>query len=141
VGVDVEHRRVLAEDLELAVGLRLGPGEPVAVHVEAVEVAAGLLLAAVRVLDRQDDDDRVGEDVVDDAVAPRGEVVQGVERGVGAALLVAVDVAREPEDDRRRRQRALTSAWLASGFRSVATAAWTAAIPLGVTCDGSPTTA
>src|SRR4029078_8488221 len=64
-----------------------------------------LLLAAVRVLDRQDNDERVGEEVVDDAVVPRGEVVEGCERGVGGALLITVDVARKPEDDWRRRQR------------------------------------
>ena len=78
VRVDVEHRRVLAERLELAVGLGLRPGEPVAVHVEAVQVAAGLLLAAVRVLDGQDHDERVGQDAVDHAVAARGELVEGV---------------------------------------------------------------
>ena len=105
VGVDVEHRRVGADGLELAVGLRLRPGEPVAVHVEAVQVPPGLLLATVRVLGRQDDDEGVGQDVVDDAVLARGQLVEGVERGVRAALLVAVDVARDPQDRRRVGQR------------------------------------
>ena len=59
MSVDVQHRRVLPKDLELAVGLGLGPGEPVAVHVEAVQVPPGRRLASVRVLDGQDHDDRV----------------------------------------------------------------------------------
>ena len=100
MGVDEQRRRVLADDLELAVGLGLRSGEPVAVHVEAVEVPALADLAAVRVLDRQDHDDRVGEDLVDDAVVAGGELVEGVERGVGAALLAAVDVGRDPQDRR-----------------------------------------
>ena len=62
VGVDVEHRRILAKQLELAVGLGLRSCEPVAVHVEAVEVAPRVLLAAVGVLDRQDHDDGVGQE-------------------------------------------------------------------------------
>ena len=69
MGVDEQRRRVFADDVELAVGLGLGPGEPVAVHVEAVDVPPLAELAAVRVLRRQDHDDRVGEDLVDDAVA------------------------------------------------------------------------
>ena len=69
VRVDEEHRWVLPDDLQLAVGLGLGPGEPVAVHVEAVEVAPLTDLAPVGVLGRQDHDKRVGEDLVDHAVA------------------------------------------------------------------------
>ena len=116
MGVDEEHRRVLADDLELAVGLGLGPGEPVAVHVEAVDVAPLADLAAVGVLGRQDHDEGVGDDLVDDAVVARGELVQGMERGVGAALLAAVDVAGDPQDHRRAAAAAETSAGLASGF-------------------------
>ena len=69
VRVDVEHRRIRPDDLELAVRLGLGSGEPVAVHVEAVLVAPLAELAPIRVLGRQDDDKRVGQDLVDHAVA------------------------------------------------------------------------
>ena len=103
MGVDEERRRVFADDVELAVGLGLGPREPVAVHVEAVEVPSLADLAAVRVLRRQDYDDRVGEDLVDDAVIAGRELVEGVERGIGAALFATVDVGGDPQDRRRVR--------------------------------------
>ena len=127
MGVDEQHRRVLADDLELAVGLRLGAGEPVAVHVEAVQVAPLLELAAVRVLDRQDHDEGVVQDLPDHAVIAGGEVVQDAQGRIRAALLAAVDVAGHPQDrrgvvdrrlDARRRPRC--------GSRSVSISAWTA---------------
>ncbi len=104
VGVDVQHRRVLADDLELAVGLGLGPGEPVAVHVEAVRGSGGR-----RPRGRPGSGSAGSRRSRSRGCRRRrsrrgGELVQGVERGVGAALLVAVDVGREPQDRRARVQ-------------------------------------
>ena len=102
VGVDEDLRRQLPEHLELAVGLRLGAGEPVAVHVEAVGVAPGVRLPSVRVLRRQDDDDRIVEDLLGGAVGAGGELVEHPQGGVGAALLTPVHVPRDPQDRRHR---------------------------------------
>ncbi len=102
VGIDEQHRRVPPNDVELAVGLRLGPGEPVTVHVEAVQVASLADLAAIGVLGRQDDEDRRVEHALDHAIGPGGQLVQGVQRRIGAALLATVDVACDPQDGRRR---------------------------------------
>ena len=98
VRVDEQRARVLAQELDLAVGLGLGASEPVAVHVEPVEVAAGVRLAAVRVLDRQEHDDRVVEDLPGRAVVAVGELVEHAHGCVGARLLAAVDVGGDPED-------------------------------------------
>jgi hypothetical protein len=112
VRVDEQHARVAAQQLDLAVGLGLGAREPVAVHVEAVGVAARVRLAAVGVLDRQDHHDRRVEDPLGRAVGAVGELVEHAQRRVGAALLAAVHVARDPEDrgirggDPRRVERA-----------------------------------
>jgi hypothetical protein len=100
VGVDEERAGQLAQQLDLAVGLRLGAREPVAVHVEAVHVAARVELAAVGVLDRQQHDDGVVEDLPRGAVVPVGQLVQDAQRGVGAGLLAPVDVRRHPQDRR-----------------------------------------
>ena len=59
VRVDEDLRRVAAQQFDLAVGLRLGAGEPVAVQVEAVLVLPPRRVAAVRVLGRHDDGDEV----------------------------------------------------------------------------------
>ena len=102
VGVDEQHARVAAQQLDLAVGLGLGAREPVAVHVEAVEVAARVGLAPVRVLGRQDHDDRLVEDPLGGAVGAVGELVEHAQRRVGAALLAAVHVGGDPQDRRVR---------------------------------------
>jgi len=72
VGVDEELRRVLPQQLELGVGLELAAREPVAVHVEAVEVAARADRPPVGVLDRQDHDHGVVADPAGHAVLTRG---------------------------------------------------------------------
>ena len=98
VVVDEEDGWVLLDELDLGVGLGLGAREPVAVHVEPVGVLAPLRLAPVRVLDGDDDDDRVVEDPRRCAVAPVGEVVEDAQRRVGAALLAPVHVRGDPEN-------------------------------------------
>ncbi len=100
VGIDEQRARVLAQELDLGVGLGLGACEPVAVHVEPVEVAAGVGLAAVRVLDRQEHDDRVVEDLARGAVVAVGQLVEDPQRAVGAGLLAAVHVGGHPQDRR-----------------------------------------
>ena len=72
-----EHeRRVAAHELQLAVGLRLGPTEVVAVQVEREPVASDVALPAVGILDRHDDHHSVPKDPVDDTVVTVGEVVE-----------------------------------------------------------------
>ena len=127
VRVDEQLRRQLAQHLHLAVGLGLGPREPVAVHVEAVCVAPGVGLAPVGVLRRQHDDDRVVEDLLRRAVGARGELVEHPQRGVGAALLTTVHVAGDPED---RRHRADDLACLSLGRPGVAEPSEVAADPV-----------
>jgi hypothetical protein len=100
VRVDEQLGRQLAQLLDLAVGLRLGAGEPVAVEVEAVGVAPGVRLAAVGVLGGQDHHDGAVQDRLGRAVGAGSELVEDTERGVGAALLAAVDVAGHPQDRR-----------------------------------------
>ena len=125
VRVDEQRAGVLAQQLELGVGLGLGAGEPVAVEVEAVEVAARVSLAPVGVLDREQDDDRVGEDPVRGAVAAVGELVEHPQRPFGPRLLAAVDVGGDPEDRRiALRDRIGPRAAEVCGSRSV----WAAAL-------------
>ena len=100
MGVDEQRTGVLTQQLDLAVGLGLRAGEPVAVHVEAVEVLACIGLPAVGILDRQQDDDGVVEDLLGGAVGAVGQLVQHAQRRVGAGLLAAVHVGRHPEDRR-----------------------------------------
>jgi hypothetical protein len=111
VRVDIQHRREPPDGLQLAVRFRLGPGEPVPVHVEAVGVAAGVELAAVRVLDREDHHGRRVQDGGDHAVVAVGQLVQGLQRGVGAALLVPVHVRRDPQDLGRGGDQRLRLRW------------------------------
>ncbi len=100
VCVDEEHGRVLAQQLHLAVGLRLGPREPIPVHVEAVGVTTDVAYPAIGVLRRHDHDDGVVEDGLNRAVGAVGQLVQHLECGVRTALLVAVHVGRDPQDRR-----------------------------------------
>ncbi len=102
VVVEQHQRRVLPHQLDARVGLGLRAGERVAVQVEPVRVAAGVGLAAVGVLHGHEHDDRVVQHARHHAVVAVGELVQGLERGVGAALLVAVDVRHHPQDRRGR---------------------------------------
>ena len=98
------------QQLHLRVGLRLRAREPVAVEVEAVVVLAPRRLAPVRVLRRHDHGDDVVVELADVAVGARGELVEDLQLGVGAALLVAVDVARQPHDRGRVAQAVVAPA-------------------------------
>jgi hypothetical protein len=102
VGVDMHDTRVLAQQLELPLGLALRPREPVAVHVEEVGVLPRLGLATVGVLCRDDPDEGVVEDLRRGAVGAVGELVKDAQLRIGAALLASVDVAHQPDDRRRR---------------------------------------
>ena len=98
-----EHeRRVPAHELQLSVGLRLCSPEVVTVQVEGEPVAPDVAFPAVGILDRHDDHHSVPKDPVDDTVVTVGEVVEQRDDGVGPALLVAVDVAGDPQERRGR---------------------------------------
>ena len=97
-----EHRRrVLLHQRQLALGLHLRAHQVVLVQVEREPVPAEPDLTAVGVLRRDDHDQGAFQDVGHAAVVPVGELVQQLERGVGAALLAAVQVPRDPQDHRR----------------------------------------
>ena len=100
VDVEVQHGREPSKELELRVRLRLSTGEPVAVHVDVVGVAARVRLAAVWALHGDEHDDRVVEDRLGDAVGASGELVEQLERGLRAALLAPVDVGLHQQDRR-----------------------------------------
>ncbi len=102
VAVHREHDRrqplLLEADVGADLGLRLD--EQVAVHVEAVRVRPRAQEPAVRVLARDDDHDRVIEDVVDHrvlAVRRRHQVAQHLHHRVGAFALAAVDVGLDED--------------------------------------------
>jgi len=96
VRVDRQLGWVLAHELDDPVDLGLRRREPVAVHVEPVDVASLVELSSVRVEDRNDQDDRLVQDLLGRAVGPRGEVVEHLEGGVRAALLAAVRAPVHP---------------------------------------------
>ncbi len=104
VVVEEQQRRVAPEQLHAGVGLRLRAHVGVAVQVEAVDVATLIERPAVGVLYRQEDHDRVAQHVADHAVLAVGELVERLQRGVGAALFAAVDVRRDPQDRGRARR-------------------------------------
>ena len=95
---DGRQPHLLEADVGADLGLRLH--EEVAVHVEAVRIRPGAEEPAVRVLARDDDHDRVVEDVVDDgvlAVGRRDQVAQHLEHRVGAFAFAAVDVGLDED--------------------------------------------
>jgi len=71
-----------------------------AVHVEPVGVLAGVGLAAIRVLHRDDPHQRVVQDLPRGAIIAVGQLIQDPELRVGRALLAAVHVAHQPHDGR-----------------------------------------
>ena len=108
VMVGQHERRILAHELDLAVGLGLGATEMVAVEIERVVVAAKVERPPVGILDRDHDHHGVLEDPVHDTVVAIGETVDERDDGVCAALLVAVDVPAHPQERRRRVGEVLT---------------------------------
>ena len=93
--VDVGQRRHREQQAQAGLGLGLGERQPVAVEVEAVGVDPRVHLVAIGVLDGEHDDDHAAQAA---GRGSPGEVAQQAQVGVGAAGLVAVHRARQPDD-------------------------------------------
>ena len=136
--------RVLAHQVELAIGLGLGPHKVVLVQVEREPVAPEVGIRCVWVPAEGTTTITALESRM--SVTPQsssmGELVEQPKRCVTAALLASVQVADHPQEHRRARRRAHPRCLCGvEGSRIAATSCWTCCRPAGVTLAGLPTIA